>query len=126
LDTAKTVIVKLPEEPDIIVEDLESLFFELLPDRFINEFDRLATHYWIDEIADIKFEELFVRKAEIEAKGSATVTLGLQYGSDSDYKRGDGIRNIESFPFIFHISVDKDLQLKEVYSLELETPEDLK
>jgi hypothetical protein len=121
----KMVFVKLPEEPDIIVDDYENLLDELIQEQFIDEFSRLATHFWIDEITDISFNELFIRKVEIEASGSAIVTVGLQYGSDSDYKRDDGIRFTESFSFQFHIVTDKNLKVKEVINLELDNLEDL-
>src|SRR5258708_6693420 len=97
----KLVLVNLPEEPEIEIENLESLFEDLLPDRFINEFNKLGTHFWISEISDINIENLAVHVADIKAKGSAIVTLGLQYGSDIDFEQDDGLRWQESFPFHF-------------------------
>ncbi len=120
----KLVMVNLPKESEIVVEDLETVFFELLPEQFINEFSRLATHFWLDEISDISISNIFIRKSEYDIKGSAFLSLGLQFGSDRDFKRGDGVRTSESFPFHFHILFDKNFEVKEIYELELDTPED--
>lgn len=121
----KLVLVNAPDEPDIVVDELESLFLELLPEHFVDQFSQLATHYWIDEITDFIFEKLWIRPADIEAQGVGTVTLGLQYGSDSDFDRGDGTRFSEAFPFYFHILLDRDIKVKELYELELDAPEDI-
>jgi len=122
----KLVIVNLPEESEIVVEDLESVFFELLPEQFIDEFSRMATHFWLDEISDISISNIFIRKDEFDIKGSASLSISLQYGSDRDFKRGDGIRTSEFFPFHFHILFDRNFEVKEIYLLELDTPEDFR
>jgi hypothetical protein len=116
----KLVLVNLPEPPSIEVEGLELIFFELLPEYCADELSRVATHTWIDEIADIEIKYLLIQKDEIEVQGSAVVSLGLQYGSDSDFTRGDGLRTSDSFPFHFHIVLDGNLKLKEVHSLEMD------
>jgi hypothetical protein len=97
----KLVLVNLPKEPDIVVENLEFTLSELLEEHFVNEFSSLATHHWIDEVTDIEFEELSIRERELEAAGSAMVTLRLQYGSVSDIRRGgrDFIYGILPFSF---------------------------
>jgi len=120
----RLVLVSLPEETDIIIEDLDSILAELLPERFNDVFDKLATHYWIEEITDAKYALLHVERADITAQGTATVTLGLQYGSDGDYRRGQGVRFTESFPFHFHIVLHRDFSLKEVKALDLAVPLD--
>ncbi len=119
------VLVDLPERTDVVFEDLERVFDDLLPDRFVNVFDRLATHYWIDEITDAEFERLYIEASGVEVMGSATVTLGLQYGSDAE--QGGPKANIptESFRFHFHLRLDRDFKLVEIILLELDQAYDL-
>lgn len=118
----KLLLVNLPKEPEIEIEGLESLFPDLLAEQFIDEFSQLATHFWVDEISDIEFDELHISKSEYAMKGTAIVTLGLQFGSDRDYKEGDGLRWTESFAFSFDLVVDDSLSIKEIRNLELEPP----
>jgi hypothetical protein len=115
----KLVLVSLPKEPEIEIEGLEAIFSGLLAEHFINEFSRLATHFFVDEVSDIKFDELYIKKTEYDIKGSGTVAVGLQYGSDSDYKNDDGLRWTESFQFDFHLLLDENLEVKEIYELEI-------
>lgn len=118
----KLVLVNLPNEPEIEIEGLEAVFPDLLAGHFINDFSRLATHFWIDEVNDIQFDKLFIRKTEYEIKGNGTVIVGLQYGSDGDYKEDDGLRWTESFHFSFHLLLNEKLDIKEVYELDIDMP----
>src|SRR5437870_2273892 len=108
------VLVNLPEHPSIEIEGLESVFFDLLPEYCADELSSLATHTWIDEISDIEIEVLSMQKNEMEVQGTAVVSFGLQYGSDGDFDRGDGIRTSGSFPLHFHVQLDRDLHVKAV------------
>lgn len=120
----KLVFVTLPKEPEIEIEDLEAMFPDFLAEQFINEFSEMATHFWIDEVSDIKFDEIYVRKAELEIKGSGTISVGFQYGSDSDYKEDNGLRWTDSFEFQFHLLLDRSLDVKEIYELEIDIPQE--
>lgn len=116
----KLVLVKLPETPDIAIDEFEAILTELLPEQFNDEFSRLATHYWIDEITDIYFDVLHIRKDEIEISGVGTVTLGLQYGSDLDYQRDDGVRFTEAYNLSFHLLLSRAIEIKEILGLEID------
>jgi hypothetical protein len=116
----KVVLVNLPKTPDIYVEGLESLFTELLPERYADAFAQLATHVAIEEVADIEITDLSAKSNEIEVRGTASVTLNLQYGSNDDVENDVGLRVAESMPLYFHVLLDNNLQPKEVRELELE------
>lgn len=120
----KLVLVRLPKEPEIEIEGLEAIFPDLLEENFRDEFSRLATHFWVDEISDVKFDELHIKKTEYDIKGNGTVTVGLQYGSDRDYKDDNGSRWTESFQFDFHLLLDENLEIQEIYELEINIPQE--
>jgi hypothetical protein len=120
----KLVLVNLPKEPELEIEDIESKFPDVLADHFINEFYRMATHFQVDDVSDINFTEVHVRKSELEIKGSGIVSVNFQYGSDSDYKEDNGLRWSDSFDFVFHLLLNKDLDIKEIYELEIDIPQD--
>ncbi len=120
----KLVLVNLPREPEIEIEDLECILPDVLAEHFLDEFSRMATHFWIDEVSDITFTELHVKKTELEIKGSGIVSVGFQYGSDFDYKEDNGLRWTDSFDFDFHLLLDRELNIKEVYELEIDIPQE--
>lgn len=65
----------------------------------IGAIDELATHHCVDEI-DV--EEVTVTKVGsefIHLRASGTIGVELQWGSNSDLRRGDGAKGNDSFPF---------------------------
>lgn len=118
----KLVLVNLPKETEIEIEDLESKFPNVLADYFIDEFSHMATHFWVDEVSDIDFAELQVQKSKVEIKGSGIVTVSFQFGSDSDYRKDNGLRWTDSFDFDFHLLLDRDLEIDEICELEIDIP----
>jgi len=116
----KLVLVSLPKESEIIIEDLEPIFPELLSERFINEFSEMATHFWVDGVSNFEFDKLVIRKSDLEIKGSGVISVGFQFGSDSDYKQGNGLCWYDSFEFSFHLLLDREIEIKEIYELEID------
>lgn len=116
----RLVMVNLPAETRIEVENLGHVLFELVIEE-ASLYDELATHTEIDYVSDIEFDLIIVRRDSVELKGSATVSLTLQFGSYGDVRRGDGLRVADSFPLGFHILLDRDLRVIEVANLDLDT-----
>jgi len=117
----RLVLVNPPGEVTVEVESLEETLVELLYEHCISELSELATHTRIDYVSDVEFGRVLVRKDEIELQGSAIVSLNLQYGSDGDVRRGDGLLSSESFAFTFHILLGLELEVTEVLSINLDT-----
>lgn len=64
----------------------------------VQELDEIATHYQVDgcNIDELKLVELNANTIKFELQGS--VDCQLQYGSDSDCARGDGLRVDDNYP----------------------------
>jgi len=115
----RIVLVKIPDQPDIVVEDIESILEIRLTEKFIDRFSEMATHHWSDEISDVYYSSIEINKDYIHVIGSGINTLGLQYGSDGDFKRGDGVRWYKSFTFNFDIVLDGSLKLIDEKNLSI-------
>lgn len=116
----KLVLVDLPGEVLIEIEDIEQILFNLV----VNTpalYDNLATHARIDGVSDVELEQVKVCRNYVELLGSAAVSLILQYGSDSDIDKDDGLCSSESFFLSFHILIDQDLEVNQTLKLELDT-----
>ena len=122
----KLVLVSLPKEPDIEIEGLEALLPDLLADHFADEFSRLATHYWVDEVSDLMIDEIHLKITETKIKGRGIVTVGFQYGSDIDYSEDNGLRWTDSFWFDFHFVLDEKLEINRIVELEIDIPQEPK
>lgn len=64
----------------------------------IQEIDELATHHFIDEIC-VTETNIRITHDIIHFSVAGTVEVELQYGSNSDWRRGDGAKIDVSLPF---------------------------
>lgn len=91
-----------------IAEALDSTAVDTLLSDAMLEVDELATHFSVDE--------LYVDSIIVSTIGADTITylvegsveVTLQWGSNSDLRRGDGAESSQSFPFHceFQLSLD--------------------
>jgi hypothetical protein len=91
-----------------IQEALDEAAIDALLYETIQEIDELASHHSVDEIY---VENTWVKNIGSEgitycAEGSLDITL--QWGSNSDVRRGDGVEVGECFPFKCEIQVPLD------------------
>ncbi|WP_133244715.1 hypothetical protein [Caulobacter radicis] len=91
-----------------IRDELDDAAIDALLSETLLDVDELASHYSLDEVY---VEEVVVARIEAStitylATGSIAVTL--QWGSNSDLRRGDGAELNESFPFTCEITVGLD------------------
>ena len=73
---------------------IDNLFYET-----IDTIDCLATHYNIENYSVNNIKLLGIDDTTVYFKAEGYVGVKLQYGSDGDLRRGDGMTMYESFPF---------------------------
>ena len=97
--------------------------FDLLPEIIFNdlffsipsELDCLSTHTRPESIKNLIIDKVIIEKEQINVSGSAEVEVSLQFGSDGDYNRGDGIVDYSSYGFTFALSLNNRMELVERY-----------
>ncbi|MFC0299550.1 hypothetical protein ACFFIS_01705 [Virgibacillus soli] len=111
----------------IILRKLEERLYnevsDALMDDLIQEIDILATHYLIEDVwlGTVIVNKITASNIFIDIQGS--VDIEHQYGSDGDYKRGDGIRIDSSYPFQVPLILDINYPLEisiEPYQIEVD------
>src|SRR5699024_9478150 len=100
-NTRSTILSKLEERRYNEVSDA-------LMDDVIQEVDILATDYliegvWLETITLYK-----ITASNIYIDIQSSVDIEHQYGSNGDYKRGDGVRIDSSYPFQVSLILDID------------------
>jgi hypothetical protein len=82
-----------------------ALNFELIATS-IDELHEIATHYTTDggDIDDLALESMDDSTIVFTVEGS--VDCQLQYGSDGDYERGEGLRHDTSYPLTCELVAD--------------------
>lgn len=88
-----------------LVSAVDAHLLELAISETINEIDELATHHWIDEISvsDLNVEKIGPHAILLTSNGS--ISVGFQYGSDSDVQKDMGVVTGDSFPFRAQLTV---------------------
>jgi len=74
---------------------------DLFTSEFFDSLDQLSSHTRPQGAADLAFEIDDIDDAEIHISGRGAVECDLQYGSDGDCSRGDGLEWSDNFPFTF-------------------------
>ena len=93
-----------------VANALESAATDALSDELIKStieaLDQIATHYYIDGANVDGLKLKYMGPDEIKFEASGSVDCVLQYGSDGDYRRGDGVRVNDSYPFTCELTAD--------------------
>lgn len=100
------------KEKTIEFEDLESkILGYIVEEDFPAELDSLSTHTRVNSIYIDSINSISISETSINISGDATISVSLQYGSDSDLQNGDGDESSESFPMTFDADLDCDLNI---------------
>ena len=98
-----------------IAEALDAAAVDALLSETLGEVDELASHYSLEEIY---VDRVIVHTIGVETiiyRAIGSVAVVLQWGSNSDVRRGDGAELEQSFPFY----CDIELPLDEPWNLDL-------
>lgn len=96
-----SVLQRLSEEIDgaVVAEALSSTIIGI---------DELASHHSIEEVYVAKSKVTAIDEQFIYLEASGSISCVLQFGSNSDLRRGDGAEIDQSFPFICRLRCPVD------------------
>lgn len=95
------VIPTAPRRKKLEFDEIEQLLFQDMLNNIPDELDQLSTHTVLDEIFNIDIDEITISEDSIFVKGDGTISVNLDYGSDSDDLIADGYATCDSYPFTF-------------------------
>jgi hypothetical protein len=101
-----------------IAETLDEAAIDALLSETLLEVDELASHYSLDEVnvEHVAVHKIAANTITYRVTGSVEVTL--QWGSNSDVRRGDGAELEQNFPF----QCEFELPLDDLWDLDLAEP----
>lgn len=115
----RLVLVGVPEPVDIEIERVRDALQELAEDRVGDELAGEASHFHSLYVEDVEYEAVRIQDDEVEVRGRAVLSLVLQYGSDGDVRRGDGLERNDSYPLRFHLVLNAETTPMEVRVFEI-------
>jgi hypothetical protein len=121
-ERARFVLVLAPQgrEKLLEIDGIEEILADLVTAQCQSKLAELSSHTRVVGVTDVDLRSILAGPESIEVSGTGSVGLELQFGSDSDMKRDQGLVSREVVPFSFHILLDGDLKPKEVLDLELD------
>ena len=109
LDDFAELFEKIAEARKHVRDRLEMEIGTALDELFVSEFfdriDELSTHSRPQGASDVEFRIDSITAEGVAFSGTGSVDVDLQYGSDGDCARGDGVEWSSSLPFRFSGSV---------------------
>lgn len=95
------------------MQSLDDAAVDELISETILSVDELASHHSVDEVYCEHTEVMSIGTRFIHYKASGTVSVTLQWGSNSDMARGDGAELERGFPFEceFEVPIDDPREL---------------
>lgn len=98
-----------------LAESLDEAAVDDLMQETIQSIDELATHHSIEEIYVGHTEVAAIGAESVRYRATGTISVILQWGSNSDLRRGDGAELGQSFPFecLFDVPVTDPQEIGE-------------
>ena len=114
-------ISRYPEPKIIEFDELAGLLFGYFNIDFPSELDGLSTHTRIDDVHDVTINSIEIRDGIIKVSCNGSVSVTLQYGSDSEQEDDEPF--VMSFPFEFKGTLkyeDKSFHIIDCDTLEID------
>ena len=119
------IIATPPKKKKLEIDIIEQLISNYIHNDLPSELDELSSHTRPDEITDVDIDEIRISGDAIFIKGDGVVSVELQFGSDGDQDKGDGLKTYDNFPFEFAMTLEynnnKELEIVEVNKLVIDT-----
>lgn len=112
---------------EALYENVDTALFDAVLEETFSEIDILATHHHIKNVHIEPLDVLDIDHEFIYFEASGSIWCEMQWGSNSDLKKGDGLVADEFFPYKCQIVANvrnlKDIRV-DISSIEIETNED--
>ena len=88
--------------------EVESALFDFYMEDGQSQYDEFSTHSTVEGLylGDVSYN--LTNNKKIKVVGSFELSIDLQYGSDGDLARGDGVSSSHSFSGEFAMEIDSD------------------
>lgn len=93
---------------DPVAEALDDAAVDALLSETLGDVDELASHYSLDEVYVDRVAVHVIGPDLVTYRATGSVGVMLQWGSNSDLRRGDGAELAQSFPFYCDIATPVD------------------
>ena len=112
---------------EALYENVDTALFDAVIEETFSEIDILATHHYLQNVHIEELDVLDIDHEFIYFEATGSIWYEMQWGSNSDLKRGDGLVKDAFFDFTCQIDTSvrnlKDIRV-DISSIEIETTEE--
>lgn len=106
------------EVGDAVAEGANDSALASLTETVVQELDELSTHTFVEEVEVEEVSVTAITADSVSFEASGTVHVTLNYGSGSDFRRGDGASMPDSYPF----SLSLEAPTRDIHRLKAGRP----
>jgi len=99
------VVARLPPRKDIKFDGLSEILFDYLQSNPPDIIESMSTHSSISEVCDIDISSINIDDDVISVKGTATISVELQFGSSSDVENDLGMTDSDDVDLTFDVDI---------------------
>jgi hypothetical protein len=116
----RLVLVGVPQPVEVEIERVETILLDLAQNPVGDQLAGEASHFHSLDVEDVEYDLVRIRDEQVEVRGRALLSLVLQYGSDGDIRRDDGMERDASYSIRFDLVLDLDMNLSEATEFKIE------
>jgi hypothetical protein len=109
----RLVVVAPPHETSVFIPGLNRILADYMRDCVPQPLLDVASNVRIMNVSNLGVDAINVTTEGTDVSGKGVVEVALEYGGSRDSETG-----VDDFPFRFHMLLDHDLRLREMYALE--------
>jgi len=113
----RLVVVNPPREVGAEVEGIKDVLCNHLAKNLPSKLAELAARTVVENVALVEIDQLDVSRSGIHVAGKGVVDVRF----DSNGVQGDKVSGTDGLPFAFDVTLDPNLQLRQVHRIDIDT-----
>ena len=119
-DTTFHLIFASPKEKTINIDGIDDSLHEYFENDIPEDILTLASHQSVTGVGQVDLSSIHLDGDEIHVKGDGILYVELQYGSDADVRKDDGLVVNDALPFTFECTLDSNLAVSGMQHVEVD------
>jgi dihydroorotase-like cyclic amidohydrolase len=114
----RLVVVSPPRQVEVSVPGLDAELVRYMGEHVPENLQSLASNVRVEAVSNLEIGSITVGTEDIEVSGEGVVEVVREYGNARD-----GVDSPDDYPFRFHVLLDRDLKIKDIYGLDVDVSE---
>ncbi len=114
----RLVAVSPPRRVNVSVPGLDVELVRYMGEHVPEDLQSLASNVRVEAVSNLEIGSITVGREDIDVSGEGVVEVVREYGNARD-----SVDTPDDYPFRFHVLLDRDLKIEDVYELDVDVSE---